>query len=107
VCLFAPPVFALFGVKKSDPRARAGSRPTGNFFNFKQGRATVRISTRTRSSGAQDEFSASVLFLSSVYMVAPLAEGLPGFDGVACRTPLLRARSSETRFGLLSMTVAH
>jgi hypothetical protein len=48
-----------------------------------------------------------VLFLSSRYMVAPRFEDLPGFDGVACRTPFLPgARSSETGFVLLSMTVA-
>jgi hypothetical protein len=47
-----------------------------------------------------------VLFLSSRHMVAPPFEGLPGFDGLARRTPLLLgARPSETKFVLLSMTI--
>jgi hypothetical protein len=51
----------------------------------------------------EDEFSASVLFLSSGYVVALRFDYLPGLDGAACRTPLLlgRARSSETVVGLL------
>jgi len=61
------------------------------------------ISSAPVQSGRQDEFSASVLFLSSRHMVAPQFEDLPGFDGVACCAPRLRdrARSSETEFGLL------
>ncbi len=56
----------------------------------------------------KDEFPASLLFLSPRHVAAPRFAYLPGFDRVACRTPLLlgRARSSETGWGLLSMTVA-
>ena len=63
----------------------------------------LESTTCSRSRWRQDEVSASVLFLSSRHMVAPRYEGLPGFDGVAYRAPLLRGRapSSEIGFGLL------
>jgi excisionase family DNA binding protein len=68
----------------------------------------LESTTCSRSRWRHDEVSASVLFLSSRHMVAPRYEGLPGFDGVAYRAPLLRgrARSSEIGFGLLTLTVA-
>jgi hypothetical protein len=70
-------------------------------------RRTSRTSDDAMGGLREDEFSASVLFLSSRYMVALRFEDLPGFDGMARRTPFLlgRTRSSKSGFVLLSMTI--
>jgi hypothetical protein len=75
------------------------------FSTFSKVAPRLESFTGSRSKWRQDEFYASVLFLSSGYMVAPRVEDLSGSDGVACRTPLLLACSSETGFGLLSVTI--
>ena len=82
----------------------AASIAAPSFFQ-NTGSVDLRLESTTcsRRRWRQDEVSASVLFLSSRHMVASRYEGLPGFDGVAYRAPLLRgrARSSEIGFGLL------
>jgi hypothetical protein len=79
----------------------------GTFSPFSKVALRLQSSTPSRSSWRQDEFFASVLFLSSRHMVAPQFEDFPGFDGVACRTSLLLGRARSTKSGVvfLSMTI--
>jgi hypothetical protein len=91
--------------KKSGRRSPRGRSRPGGFSTFSKVAPRLESFTGSRSKWRQDEFYASVLFLSSGYMVAPRVEDLSGSDGVACRTPLLLACSSETGFGLLSVTI--